>query len=270
MMLFRTRLDMLLRRTATWVLLLALGIIISLVFVSVGAFTDQASPTPTSLAATMLVRFPGAYDQIVAFLLGLGGLFAVVFGASVAGSEWDWGTLKFATTRGQRRSAYMLVLFGAVALLIVFGVLIVFVVGVVGAYIGATIAGVSTDGMTDGDALANLPNLLGRAWLAITADAAVGYAIATLARSQLAGIGAGIALYFGGTFLQLLLPSIVKWLPFNAANAVVANTSSERMAMMGMSLDQLEPNPALVVVALWLVGSLIVTAVYVERAEIAH
>ena len=53
----------------------------------------------------------------------------LVFGASVAGSEWDWGTLKFATTRGQRRSAYMLVLFGAVALALtgVFGSGAVFV-----------------------------------------------------------------------------------------------------------------------------------------------
>ena len=73
-----------------------------------------------------------------------------------------------------------------------------------------------------------------------------------------------------GTFLQLLLPSVVKWLPFNAANAVVASSSSERMAMMGMNIDQLEPNPALLVVALWLVGSLVVTAIYVERAEISH
>jgi ABC-type transport system involved in multi-copper enzyme maturation permease subunit len=270
MRLFTSRLDMLIRRTATWVLLVALAVIIAMVFISVGAFTDQAATTPASLMATMLVRFPGAYDQIVNFLLGLGGLFAVVFGASVAGSEWDWGTLKFAVTRGERRAAYMLLLFAAVALLIVFGVVIVFLVGVVAAYIGATIAGVPTDGITDSDALANLPNLLGRTWVAITAEAAVGFAIATIARSQLAGIGAGIALYFGGTFLQLLLPNVVKWLPFNAANAVVANTSSEQMAMMGMRMEQLEPNVALIVVALWLIGSLVVTAVYVERAEIAH
>jgi hypothetical protein len=270
MRLFGSRLDMLLRRTATWVLLIALAVILAMVFVSVGAFTDQAAVSPTALMATMLVRFPGAYDQVVAFLLGLGGLFAVVYGASVAGSEWTWGTLKFAVTRGQLRSAYMLLSFAAVGLLIVFGLVIVFVAGVIAAYIGATIAGVPTDGITDRDALANLPNLLGRAWIAITAEAAVGFAIATLARSQLAGIGAGIALYFGGTFLQLLLPGVVKWLPFNAANAVVAGTRSEQLAAMGMRAEQLEPNVALVVVALWLIGSLVVTAVYVERAEISN
>lgn len=261
---------MLTRRSATWVLLAALAVIIVLVFVSIGAFTDQGASTPTAMMATMLVRFPGAYNQVLTFMLGLGGLFAVVYGASVAGSEWTWGTLKFAVTRGERRSGYMLLSFAAVALLIVFGVLIVFFVGVAAAYVGAIIAGVPTDGITDRDSLTGLPSLLGRAWIAITAEAAVGFAIATLARSQLAGIGAGIALYFGGTFLQLLLPGVVKWLPFNAANAVVANESANQFAAMGMRMDQLDPNVALVVVALWLVGSLVVTAVYVERAEISH
>jgi ABC-2 type transport system permease protein len=270
MSLYSSRGGMLSRRRATWDLRIALAVIIVLVFVSIGAFTDQGAATPTAMMATMLVRFPSAYNQIITFMLGLGGLFAVVYGASVAGSEWTWGTLKFAVTRGERRWAYMLISFAAVALLIVFGVLAIFAVGVVAAYIGATIAGVPTDGITDSDALAGLPALLGRAWIAITAEAAVGFAIATIARSQLAGIGAGIALYFGGTFLQLLLPGIVKWLPFNAANAVVASESSEQLAMMGMSMEQLEPNIALIVVALWLVGSLAVTAVYVERAEISH
>jgi hypothetical protein len=106
--------------------------------------------------------------------------------------------------------------------------------------------------------------------VALDQEAAVGFAIATLARSQLAGIGAGIALYFGGTFLQLLLPGIVKWLPFNAASAVIANSNSDQLAAFGMSMEQLTPNVALVVVALWLVGSLVVTALYVERAEIAQ
>ena len=127
--LFTSRTNMLTRRIATWVLLVALAVIITMVFVSVGAFTDQGGVNPTAMMATMLVRFPGAYDQIITFLLGLGGLFAVVYGASVAGSEWGWGTLKLAVTRGERRSAYMVMTFAAVAFLIVFGVLIVFEIG---------------------------------------------------------------------------------------------------------------------------------------------
>ena len=51
---------------------------------------------------------------------------------------------------------------------------------------------------------------------------ALGFAIATLARSQLAGIGVGIGVYFGEQFASIFLPDIVKYLPFNAASAVVA------------------------------------------------
>ncbi len=40
--------------------------------------------------------------------------------------------------------------------------------------------------------------------------------------------------------------------------------------MMGMQMEQLQSSVALVVVALWLVGWLVVTAIYVERAEISH
>jgi hypothetical protein len=62
----------------------------------------------------------------------------------------------------------------------------------------------------------------------------------------------------------------VKWLPFDAASAVVANESSNQSAALGMSMEQLAPNVAIVGVALWLVGSLVVTSIYVERAEISH
>ena len=44
----------------------------------------------------------------------------------------------------------------------------------------------------------------------------IGFAVATLARSQLAGIGVGIALYFGEAFASIFLPDIVKYLPFAA------------------------------------------------------
>ena len=102
------------------------------------------------------------------------------------------------------------------------GLLGAFVVGVIVAILGATLAGVSTAGLNDSATLGQLPELLGRGWLAIVEEGALGFAIATLARSQLAGVGAGIAVYFGEQFATIFLPDIVKYLPFNAASAVVA------------------------------------------------
>ena len=52
-----------------------------------------------------MLTFPGAYDQVLSFILGLGGRFAVIYGAAVAGSEWSWGMLKAAVARGESRIA---------------------------------------------------------------------------------------------------------------------------------------------------------------------
>ena len=96
-----------------------------------------------------------------------------------------------------------------------------------------------------------------------------GFAIATLARSQLAGIGVGIAVYFGEQFASIFLPDIVKYFPFNAASAVVATPEGFGGGGGGATLPQLEPNVALLVVTAWLFGALVVTAVFTERAEIS-
>jgi hypothetical protein len=100
----------------------------------------------------------------------------------------------------------------------------------------------------------------------------VGFAIATLARSQLAGIGVGIGVYFGGTFAQLFLPDIVKYLPFSVANAAVGLGRGGGFGGGGggggAQVPALDPDLALVLVVVWLVGALVVAAAFTERAEI--
>jgi ABC-type transport system involved in multi-copper enzyme maturation permease subunit len=148
------------------------------------------------------------------------------------------------------------------------GLVIAFVVGVGVALIAATIAEVPTSGVSDPEAIGRLPELLGRGWLAVAEEGAIGFAIATLARSQLAGIGAGIGFYFGEQFASIFLPDIIKYMPFNSAQAVVA-VSDEGFGGGGGAFTQLEPNQALLVVTAWLIGSLVVAALFTERAEIS-
>src|SRR5213078_4870538 len=101
-------------------------------------------------------------------------------------------------------------------------------------------------------------------------QAALGFAIATLARSQLAGIGAGIAFYFGEGFASIFLPDIVKYMPFAVARAAVDTGASGGFGGGGGGglTAALAPNTALLLVAVWLVGSLAVAVGYTERAEI--
>jgi hypothetical protein len=267
---FAAGLRKLVRRLATYVTFGLLAGLLVLIMLAVGATAGRSGSGPGARAALALVTFPGAYDGILSFLLGLGGLLAVTYGAAVAGSEWNWGTLKNAVARGESRSRYTLLSFAAVAVVIAVGLLCAFAIGVVAAIIGATLAGVSTSGLTDATTLGQLPEEFARGGLAIIEEGALGFAIATLARSQLAGIGAGIALYFGETFAGIFLPDIVKYLPFNVASEAVA-TGSRGGAFGGDSANAvpaLDANTALALVVVWLVGALLVAAVFTERSEI--
>ena len=231
-------------------------------------------PSARSAAeAKLLLTFPGSYDLVLSFLFGLGGLFAVIYGAAVAGSEWSWGTLKNAVARGESRWRYMLLTFAAIAVMIAIGLAITFALGVGAAIVGANVAGVSTSGLNDADTFKRLPEEFARGWFAVTEEAALGFAIATLARSQLAGIGAGIAFYFGETFASIFLHDIIKYLPFDVARASIAIAGSAAAGGGGgggggLGLEPLAPDTALVLVGVWLVGSLIVALGFTERAEI--
>lgn len=268
MRLFADGLRKLLRRPATWVTFGLLVGLLSLILVAVGGTAGRQTGGGNGREALLLVTFPGAYTLILSFILGLGGLFAVIYGAAIAGSEWTWGTLKSAVARGESRSRYVLFSFAAIALLLGVGLLIAFVVGVAMAFVGANLAHVSTAGLGDSATVGKIPELLARGWLAIVEEGALGFAIATLTRSQLAGIGVGIALYFGEMFAAIFLPDVVKFLPFNAATAVVATTGGGGFGG-GATVQRLDPNVAMLVVLAWLVGALVLSALVTERAEIS-
>jgi ABC-2 type transport system permease protein len=265
--LFESGLRKLIRRPATYITFGLLVGLLALILVAVGA-TARQQPAEAGRQALLLVTFPGAYTLIVSFILGLGGLFAMTYGAAIAGSEWTWGTLKAAVARGESRSRYQLFSFAAIALLVGIGLVVASAVGVLVALLAAALAGVSTSGVTDSTALAKLPELLARGWLGVIEAGALGFTIATIARSQLAGVGVGIGVYFGESFARIFLPDIVKYGPFSAAGAVVAASSGDGGGFGGAPAS-LEPDTALIVVVAWLIGALVVTALFTERAEIS-
>ena len=203
--------------------------------------------------------------------IGLEGPGLVIYGAAIAGSEWGWGTLKNAVGRGESRTRYMLGTFAAIVVMVGVGLAITFVLGVLLAVLAASIAGISTAGLSDADTLNRLPTMVARGWFAVVEQAGLGFAIATLARSQLAGIGAGIAFYFGEGFASIFFPDVIKYMPFAVARASV-NTGGGGFGGGnggGGAVGQaLEPDTALLLVAVWLVGALLVTVLFTERAEI--
>jgi ABC-2 type transport system permease protein len=249
--------------------IVSVGLLVGLLgLILIAAATVQDSGGRGSDNARALITFPGAYDLILSFMFGLGGLVAVIYGAAIAGSEWSWGTLKNAVARGESRARYMLGTFAAIVVALAVGLLVTFVLGVLLALGGAAIANVSTTGLTDADTLQRLPAMAARGWFAVVEQAGLGFAIATLARSQLAGIGAGIAFYFGEGFASIFLPDIIKYMPFAVARASVDTEGAGRGPGGGGALESLPADTALLLVAAWLIGSLVITVLFTERAEI--
>jgi len=268
MRLFISGLRKLVRRPATWVTVGMLIGLLVLIFLAVGATANSARVRTTGAEGKLLLTFPGAYNRILQFITGLGGLFAVIYGAAIAGSEWSWGTLKWAVARGESRVRYMLITYITVAVMIGVGLLLTFGVGVAAAIVGAHLANVSTSGLGDSATLSGLPERLLKGWFAVVEEGALGFTIATLARSQLAGIGAGIAFYFGEGFASIFLPDIVKYLPFSVANASLV-TGTSNTEVMGGGASGLPADQALVLVGVWLIGALVVAALFSDRAEVA-
>ena len=77
-------------------------------------------------AALTILKFPDAYTSLLSFILGLGGLVALCYAAAIAGSEWQWGTLRNAVARGEGRVYYVVVTFLAIILLVGIALLVTF------------------------------------------------------------------------------------------------------------------------------------------------
>jgi hypothetical protein len=269
MRLFLGTLRKLPRRQATYITFGFLLGLLALIYLAIGASANTIRSGPTGARALDILTFPAAYSTLLSFLLSLGGLVALCYAAAIAGSEWQWGTLRNAVARGEGRIYYVVVTFLALVLLLGIGLLVSFVIGVGIAVLAATIAGISTSGLNDSAALGALPEQLLRTWLAVSEEAAFGFAIATLTRSQFAGVVAGIALSIVEPFATLFLPEIVKYAPFAAANAVIASSAGGGFGGGAASAARLAPDTAIVAVVLWLVGAMAVACLVTERAEIA-
>jgi hypothetical protein len=260
-------------RTASWVALIVGALLVGLFIFLVGWSASLPSSGTANERETLewFVRFPGAYDAVTIFAYEYGGFVAMIYVAVVAGTEWTGGTLKVAVMRGESRTRYTMATFGSVALLLLVGELVIFAAGMLGAVGGALAAGVPVQGFTDGDALPHLASLLIRCWIALCCISAVAYAIAMVAKNQMAGVGTVIGLYVASVFVIALPRSVrevFEYLPFSAAGDAIGIIAPPSANTAGGPSITIEPNLALLVAVVWIAGSLAVAALTTERAEI--
>jgi hypothetical protein len=219
----------------------------------------------------LLLTFPSAYGGALGLVTGLGGLLALAFGGAASGADWGWGMVKVAIARGESRTRYVLAKLLAVEIFVALGLAVAFGLAVLAALAAATYVGLPTSGLTDSSVLDRLPEQVARGYLGMAEQTAIGFAIATVARSQLAGLGAGIALYFVEQFATIFLADIIRYFPFHVAQSALQLTvAGAGTAGGGNGLTTpLDADLSLVLVVAYLVVAAIVAAVFVERAEIS-
>jgi ABC-type transport system involved in multi-copper enzyme maturation permease subunit len=266
--LLRSDLRKLRSRPVTWITLLLFIGLDALVLFSIIIGSRLSSEPATALQMRQYLTFPGAFELTLSRLVGVGGMLAAAFGAAIAGSEWGWGTLKAMIARGESRARLTLTGYVAVTIYACLGLLLVFAVAIALTALAAAATGVDVSGLVETSALAALPGPYLRACVGIALSAAVGYAVATVARSQMAGIVIAIGLYFAESIAGIFAPHVFKWFPFTSSSAVVRGVDFDSAATGGIELAVLDVPTALVVTLAWLIVFLGVAAIYTERAEI--
>lgn len=263
-------------RTATLVsILIAVGLL-CLEFVGI-AISYRAAVSGGTRGGGMdpatfswFLTFPGAFDAILSIVFSFGGIIGLIYVATTSGSEWSWGTLKVAVSRGQSRSLYVIATFASISLILLGGLVVMFLAGLVATFVGASIAGISAGNPFDPAVFPSLLAKLARTWIALSALTSLAYAVTMVSKSQMAGVGTVIGYFLVSIIGPALLPDFVKeifkYLPFSISNDAIGLSGPPSSAAATSSA--IDPTYALLITIGWLVGLIAVTCLAVERTEI--
>ena len=272
------------RRTATYVVL---AVILILMVLTMGLVASDRE------LARLTLRFPVLWATAADYPFGaLGSLLAISYAAAIAGADWNWGVLRNVIARGESRVAYVLAKAVAIAIVLSIGVAIVLVVGVLLGVVLVSLSGVSFGNPLSqasieafgGQVLFGLPVLLERA--------ALGFAVAIVLRSQIAGVVVGIVVYIGEAILTttLTFSHLAAWmgrffpdermpaqwfqyLPFAIGNevraaAAVSTDTLPTTDFMSMLLSRVPIWEALLVLSIYVALALVLSTYRAWREEI--
>lgn len=186
------------RRSATWVIFIVALVLMILTFLALGFGYE----------VTGIIEFPQVYAVIGQFAFGLGGLLGLVYAAAMVGADWNWGVLRNIIARGESRPRYLLSKFAALAILFAGATLVLFAVGIVMAYVTGFLFNVPVASPLRGDGASDLLTNIALGYPVLLQRAAIGFAVAVLLRSQLAGAVVGVVLFVGESIMSLILTGI--------------------------------------------------------------
>ena len=208
------------------------------------------------------------------------------------GADWNWGVIRVVIARGESRGGYILVKALGIAIALFIAVLIAYLAGIVLTYVAAALAHTQAGNPFSSGSLERLVRTIATGYLVLIERAAIGFGVAVLLRSQLAGVVVGIVLYIGETILAGVLLAITlssrfggpgisrrgldtigtqwfQFLPFNIGNSVLNSGATSPNDITSALLQPVELNLALLVTVVYLVVALAIAVITTERAEIS-
>ena len=224
---FRGELFKIVRRPGIWVLigiLLALAILLGyaityLIYTFPPPGASQGLPEGTTLKDFKVALYPQNFvRETMGQWASLGGVFALIVGVLMQGSEYGWGTIKTLYTQ---RSGRLTMLFGKLAAMAVVVLVMVVALFAVDAASSTVVATVDGKPLTYPDATEILKAVVAT-FLIFGFWAVFGFALATLFRQSAMAIGLGLAyalvvelLVFGllGGLGGTIVKQIQQWFP---------------------------------------------------------
>ena len=288
MRLVRAELLKMRRRTATYVtfaVALVLMVVLFLIAGAAGAF---------DISGLGLIEFPASYAFINEFCFGLGGLLAVVYAAVYVGADWNWGVVRNVVARGESRTNYLLAKGVALAIVLAIAVVVMYAAGIATLYVVGWLFNVPVASPLRANGLSDLLTNMLLGYPVMLERAALGFGVAVLLRSQIAGAVVGIVLFLGESIVRLILtglalggsvsafgdngfvqkgPEWFQYLPISVGDYVI-NSAPGNSLSIGGGLEQfvLRPVPlpeALIAVFIYLALATLVGVVAINRQEIA-
>ena len=292
MRLVRAELLKLQKRTATYVVLGVVLVIMAVIYLIVGLTPRSPVVDP----AADVLTFPSAFRTLGRFVFGMGSLLAVAYAAAFVGADWSWGVLRNFVSRGESRALYILAKAAGLAVVFAIGVLIIYLVGVVLVYLASAMRGAGPGDPFSPSSVRQLVDSLLLGYPVLLERAAIGFAVAVLLKSQLAGVIVGIVLFIGEGILSTIMLSIslfsrfaggfdpdpgpdlepfgpewYQYLPFSVGDSLISPATSTPSFEGGIASFFLRSVPieqALVVVLLYLAGALALSVFALHRQEI--
>jgi len=281
---FRGELFKLVRRSSIWVtigILLALAIGLGYLVTYLVATHPPAGARVriegADFAALRSALYPSnVVSKTLTQWTNLGGVFALILGVLVQGSEYGWGTVK---TMYIQRPGRLTMMAGKLAALLLMVLVMVIALFAVDAASSAVVALIDGKSIASFPAMTDLAKGMGATWLIFSMWAMFGFGLATLFRQSAMAIGLGLAyglviegLVFGllGRLGSDLVKQIHIWLPI--ANAGYLSQSFGRSAGLvagpAAAAPDADATHAVMVLAIYLIGFAFLSATLIRRRDV--